>query len=61
VLPPLDLQDQIVAYIDNKNALLSAVLAGVNEQITKLKEFKISITSEAVSGKVNVSDWYPSE
>ena len=53
-LVPLDEQRAIADYLNKKIAKLDSIIADVTEQIEKLKEYRQSVISEVVTGKVAV-------
>lgn len=55
VIPPLPEQEQIVAYIKEKVDSIDAQIASVEKQIANLNEFKQSLISDAVTGKIKVA------
>ena len=50
-------QDSIVYYLDQKTAEIDALIADIDTQIQKLKEYRQSLISEAVTGKIDVRDY----
>lgn len=54
-IPPLSEQEQIVAYIKEKVDSIDAQIASVEKQIANLNEFKQSLISDAVTGKIKVA------
>lgn len=54
ILPPIAEQDEIVKKLDEESKEIDEVIALIEEQIEKLKEYSLSIISEAVTGKVVV-------
>ncbi|MCL5127304.1 restriction endonuclease subunit S [Algibacter sp. L4_22] len=57
--PPENEQDAIAQFIDNKVKKISSSIKILDESIKKLKAYRQSIISEAVTGKINVRDWQP--
>lgn len=55
LVPPLPEQEQIVAYIKEKVDSIDAQIASVEKQIANLNEFKQSLISDAVTGKIKVA------
>lgn len=53
-LIPKDEQKEIAEYLNRETARIDSVIAGVTEQIEKLKEYRQSVISEVVTGKVAV-------
>ncbi len=52
--PPICEQRSIVAYLDRKTSQIDSLISDINEQIEKLKEYRQSVISEVVTGKVAV-------
>ena len=50
-------QTQIVSYIESRTSKIDKITAELKTQIDKLKEYKTSIISEAVTGKIDLRDW----
>jgi type I restriction enzyme S subunit len=57
LLPKLDEQNKIVEYLESYNQFYTETLDKLGSQIEKLKEYRKSIISEAVTGKIDVRDW----
>lgn len=55
IIPPKEEQDSIVAYIDKKVSQIAKLRSGIESQIKHLKEYKQTIISDAVTGKVCVT------
>ena len=53
-IPSLDVQQIIINYLDEKNVAVNSLIADIQTQIEKLKEYRQSIISEAVTGKVMI-------
>lgn len=53
-IPPIQEQEQIVAYLDDVTGKIDQAIAQKQEQITKLKEYKQSLINDVVTGKVKV-------
>lgn len=51
--PPIDEQQKIATYLDNKCGEIDAITAKIQEQITTLEEYKKSFISEAVTKGLN--------
>mgnify|MGYP000896148485 CR=1 FL=1 len=58
-LPDTNEQSDIIAFLDNKISKIQSVQLAIILQIEKLKEYRQSIISEAVTGKIDVRDWQP--
>jgi type I restriction enzyme S subunit len=57
----LEEQQQIDNYIENSVNTIDILIANVFSQIIKLKEYRQSLISEAVTGKIDVRDFSPSK
>ena len=56
-LPQSNEQKQILQYLDHENAKFDALVNTQNELIQKLKEYRSSIISHAVTGKIDVREY----
>jgi type I restriction enzyme S subunit len=52
--PPIEEQEQIVAHIKTENTTIDAAKAEI--EIELLKEYKDAMISEAVMGKIKITD-----
>jgi len=55
VFPKIDEQEKIVQFLDKEIGKIDSLLSKIESQITKLKEFKESLISSAVTGKIKVT------
>lgn len=53
-IPPLSEQKEIVAYIEKKVSSIDSQIASIEKQIVNLNEYKQSLISDVVTGKVKV-------
>jgi len=53
-LPLIDEQDKIVKYLISKNQKISSIMSKVKEAIDKLDEYRSSIITSTVTGKIDV-------
>ena len=53
-IPPLSQQKEIVAYIEKKVSSIDSQIASIENQIANLNEYKQSLISDVVTGKVKV-------
>ncbi len=56
VLPPLSEQEQIVSFLDEKTSQIDQLVSIEQKRIETLKEYRQSLISEVVTGKVKVCD-----
>jgi len=57
--PSLDEQIEIVNFLNQKISSVDSIIEGEIKIIEKLHEYRKSIISEAVTGKIDVRDWQP--
>ncbi len=55
-VPPVEEQQAIVEYLDDKIPLIEGLIADINEQIEKLKQYRQIIIHDAVTGKIKVTE-----
>lgn len=55
-VPPLNVQNEIVQYLDYETQTINSTIFLEKKKIRILKEYKISLISEVVTGKVNVQE-----
>jgi type I restriction enzyme S subunit len=55
LLPPLKEQEQIVAYLDEKTSTIDKSISIEERRIGLLKEYRQSIISQVVTGKIKVT------
>lgn len=60
-IPSKEVQLDIIAYLDNRIQIIDRVAFNEEQHIEKLKEYRQSIISEAVTGKIDVRDWQPNK
>ena len=53
-LIPMDEQKEIAEYLNKETARIDSIIADITEQIEKLKEYRLSVITEVVTGKVAV-------
>ena len=54
-IPPKDEQEKIVAYLDERIAKIDKAISAIQQKIDLMKEYKSSLISSVVTGKVMVS------
>jgi type I restriction enzyme S subunit len=54
LVPPLDEQQQIVTYLDEQTQLIDQTIQQEEQKIELLKEYRQSLISEVVTGKICV-------
>jgi type I restriction enzyme S subunit len=55
LVPPVDEQERIVDYLDEQTAIIDSTITKEEKRIELLKEFRQSLISEVVTGKVKVA------
>lgn len=61
LLPPLDEQQLISNFLDQKTGEIDSLISDIQTQIDRLKEYRQSLIYEAVTGKIDVRDFVPDE
>lgn len=59
-VPPLTEQQAIADFLDAKTAKIDELIGELTKQIDELTEYKQAVITEAVTGKVDVRDYKPS-
>lgn len=59
LLPSINEQNKIVNFIEKSNTQIDNLSTMILKQIDNLKEYRQSIISEAVTGKIDVREWEP--
>jgi type I restriction enzyme S subunit len=56
IVPPLEEQDAIAAFLGYQTACIDALIVKVREAIDRLKELRTALISAAVTGKIDVRE-----
>lgn len=56
LLPPIEEQQQIAEYLDQKNAEIDSTIAGIRKQIELLGRYRKQVINDAVTGKARVGE-----
>jgi len=56
LLPPTQEQMEIVEFLDSRISVINSTLYEIATQIEKLKEYRLAIISEAVTGKIRIDN-----
>lgn len=59
IKPPIPEQIEIVEHIDNETQRLDNLISKYQKQIDLMQEYRTSLISQAVTGKIDVRDWKP--
>ena len=57
VLPKIEAQERIVKFINEENQRINNLVVKQKNLIEKLKEYRTSIISHAVTGKIDVREF----
>ena len=57
--PPVHEQEEIAAFLDKKTLQVDGLIADINEQIEKLKQYRQIVIHDAVTGKIKISEGQP--
>jgi type I restriction enzyme, S subunit len=58
-VPPIDEQSAILNYINNENLTFDNLISKYQKQIELMQEYRTSLISQAVTGKIDVREWQP--
>lgn len=53
--PPINEQEEIANYLDNKTAQIDSILTNISEQISKLTQLRKTLINDVVTGKIKVT------
>ncbi|MBK7035862.1 MAG: restriction endonuclease subunit S [Bacteroidetes bacterium] len=56
-LPPFEEQKQIISYLDNFRLEMDNLISKYQKQIDLMLEYRTSLISQAVTGKIDVREW----
>ncbi len=56
-VPPLDEQNSIIHFLSSKQVQIDNSIEDITSSIQKLKGYRQSLISEAVTGKIDIRDW----
>ena len=56
LIPPLNEQEKIITELDQKCLLFEKLIVKLNKRLSLLKEYRISLISSVVTGKVRISE-----
>ena len=56
LFPPLSEQTAIANYLDEKTSTIDAIISNIESQINHLKELRVTVINDVVTGKIRVSD-----
>ena len=58
-LPPIEEQRLMVAFFKNESTTINTLISKYQKQIDLMQEYRTSLISQAVTGKIDVRDWRP--
>jgi len=58
-LPPVEEQKLILNHIKSETSPIDTLISKYQKQIDLMKEYRTSLISQAVTGKIDVRDWQP--
>jgi len=59
IVPPAPEQEPIAAFLDGETAMIDSLVAKVQEAVNRLNEYRTTLISAAVTGKINVQSSLP--
>lgn len=54
--PPIEEQEKIAEYLGNKTSQIESLIADINQQIEKLKQYRQIVIHDAVTGKIKIKE-----
>ena len=54
-MPPIEEQKQIIDYLDKETKYIDDMIAKIEKSIELLEEYKTSLISHVVSGKIKIT------
>jgi type I restriction enzyme S subunit len=54
--PPVEEQERISAYLDEKTAKIDSLIADITAQIEKLQKYRQIVIHDAISGRIKVTE-----
>lgn len=57
--PTVDEQNKIIEYIKQETSTIDTLISKYQKQIDLMQEYRTSLISQAVTGKIDVRDWKP--
>ncbi|MFO3066031.1 restriction endonuclease subunit S [Legionella pneumophila] len=57
IIPPIEEQEEISRYLDTKMAQINLLIKKIEHSINQLKEFRISLITEGVTGQLDINSW----
>ncbi len=58
-VPSIEEQKEILNYINNETSTIDTLISKYQKQIDLMQEYRTSLISQAVTGKIDVRDWQP--
>lgn len=58
-IPPIEEQYSIVNYINEESKIIDLLISKYQKQIDLMQEYRTSLISQAVTGKIDVREWKP--
>ena len=59
IVPPIDEQNEIINYIKSETTNFDDLISKYQKQIDLMQEYRTSLISQVVTGKIDVRDWKP--
>jgi type I restriction enzyme S subunit len=60
-LPPIEDQESLYRYLKEETSTIDSLISKYQKQIDLMQEYRTSLISQAVTGKIDVRDWQPKE
>ena len=59
ILPPIEFQEVVMNYIKEETSNIDTLISKYQKQIDLMQEYRTSLISQAVTGKIDVREWQP--
>jgi len=57
LVPPVEEQEEIISYLENRTVLIDQLLEIIQTQIQRLQEYRQALITDAVTGKIDVRNY----
>jgi type I restriction enzyme S subunit len=58
-VPPIEEQENLHKYLLEETATIDTLISKYQKQIDLMQEYRTSLISQAVTGKIDLRDWQP--
>ncbi len=58
-LPTIKEQNEMLVFFENETSIIDTLISKYQKQIDLMQEYRTSLISQAVTGKIDVREWHP--